>query len=458
MASESLVSLLNSQREFFLSGGTRTWEFRDLQLSQLARLILEREDDIYAALKADLGKPNQEAYVTEIAVLLSEIKETRKKFRKWMKPQSVSTPLSLFPAKSQLRPEPKGVALIIAPWNYPLLLALSPLIGAIAAGCCAVVKPSELTPRTSLLIQEMAKHLFDPNYIAVVEGGVPETQALLSLKFDHIFFTGSPAVGKIVAKAAAENLISTTLELGGKNPTIVTAQADLELAAKRIIWGKTLNAGQTCLAPDTVYVEASVKIELLQNMSRQIQLFFGEKPNASRDFGRIVNEKHVARLEALMSGGKVVAGGQVDKVQNYVAPTILTEVQANSALMQEEVFGPLLPVLPYGSLPELFSWLKRNDKPLAAYFFSNSSAEQRYFLNELSFGGACINDTILHFANSNMPFGGIGNSGHGAYHGKYSFDAFTHYKPVLIKSRFFDFAFRYPPYTAFKFKMLKRFL
>ncbi len=458
MTSESLVSLLNSQREFFLSGGTRTWEYRDLQLSQLDRLIREREDDIYAALHADLGKPVQETFVTEIAVLLSEIKRVRKSFRKWMRPSTVSTPLSLWPAKSQLVPEPRGVVLIIAPWNYPLQLALAPLIGAIAAGCCAVVKPSELTPRTSSLIQEMLHNLFDPNYVAVIEGGIRETQSLLALKFDHIFFTGSPSVGKIVAKAAAENLISTTLELGGKNPTIVTAQADLELAAKRIIWGKTLNAGQTCLAPDTVYVEASVKVELLQNMSRQIRLFYGEKPNASRDFGRIVNEKHVARLEALMANGRVVAGGEVDKVENYVAPTLLTEVQANSPLMQEEVFGPLLPVLPYGSLKELLSWLKRNDRPLAAYLFSDSKAEQRYFIEQLSFGGGCINDTVLHFTNPNLPFGGVGNSGLGAYHGKFSFDAFTHYKPIVTKSKFFDLAIRYPPYTDFKFKLLKRFL
>jgi aldehyde dehydrogenase (NAD+) len=456
MASESLVNLFHSQREYFSSGATRSWEFRDSQLNKLEQLLIAREADIYAALKSDLGKPWQEAFLSEIAVLIDEIRYTRKRLKKWMRPKRVKTPTALWPATSHIYAEPKGVALIIAPWNYPFLLAMSPLVGAIAAGCCAVVKPSEHAPRTASILRDLVKQLFDPKHVAVVEGGVPETQDLLKLKFDHFFFTGSPQVGRIVARAAAEHLVSATLELGGKNPTIVTAKADLSLAAKRIVWGKGINAGQTCLAPDTIYVEASVKDGLLKRLAAEIKNFYGENTQSSADYGRIINSTHMVRLETLLASGTVVAGGQHDNESRFFAPTLLTDVKPNSSIMREEIFGPILPVLEYHKLSDVFSWLRDAEKPLAAYFFSESSEEQERFVNEVSFGGGCINDTVLHFGNPNLPFGGVGQSGLGAYHGKLSFDVFTHSKPIVSKSKYLDSSVRYPPYTDFKMKLLRR--
>lgn len=460
MASEistnPFAARLSAHREFFNLGSTRDWRFRDAQLAELQKLILEREDDIYLALKNDLGKPRQEAFLSEIAILIAEIKFTRKNLRKWMTPKKVPTPLTLQPAKSRIHYEPKGVVLIISPWNYPFLLAISPLVGAIAAGCCAVVKPSELAPETGTVVEGILKHLFEPNYISFVEGGVHQTQNLLALKFDHIFFTGSPTVGRIIAKAAAEHLTSTTLELGGKNPTIVSANSDLDLAARRIIWGKTVNAGQTCLAPDTVFVEASVKKALVEKMQAQIKIFFGDMPEQSADFGRIVNRGHTERLKRLLSSGTVVAGGETNENSNFVAPTLLTQVKPNAEIMTEEIFGPVLPLLEYYSLDDLLKWLNTKSKPLAAYLFSESKDEQRKFLTELAFGGGCINDTVMHFANPHLPFGGVGESGSGAYHGKLSFDVFTHAKPIVTRSKRFNSSVRYPPYTDLKWRMVRR--
>ena len=448
IAAQPAAGVAEAQRTFFRRGMTREIGFRMKQLSTLRRIIVQREGDILQALKQDLGRPPAEGYTSEIAIVLHEIDFALKNVASWAKPRKVRTPLILFPGSSWIYPEPYGCALVIAPWNYPFQLAVSPLIGALAAGNCAVVKPSEAAPQSSRLIADMISDAFDPSYLAAVEGGVEETQALLDQRFDYIFLTGGTRVGKIIMAAAARHLTPVTLELGGKNPCIVDASADLDKAARRIAWGKFVNAGQTCIAPDFLLAERSIKPALLARLAAAIESFYGAEPQASPDFGRIVNDHHFERLLALMGDGNIVAGGKTDAAQRYIAPTIIEGISWDHAVMQEEIFGPILPVLEFDELEMVLTVLEAKPKPLALYFFSESRDRQEQVLRRLSSGGASINDTFAHLLNLRLPFGGVGDSGMGSYHGKAGFDTFSHSKSVVKRSAWADPGMRYPPYKT----------
>jgi acyl-CoA reductase-like NAD-dependent aldehyde dehydrogenase len=442
------VGIAEAQRAFYRRGLTREIDFRVGQLGVLRSAIVKRERDILEALKRDLGRPMVEGYTSEIGIVLHEIDFALKDLAAWAKPCKVRTPLMLFPGSSWIYPEPYGSVLVIAPWNYPFQLAVSPLIGALAAGNCAVVKPSEAAPHTSRLIADMIGKAFDPSYLAAVEGGVEETKALLDQRFDYIFFTGGTHVGRIIMAAAARHLTPVTLELGGKNPCIVDAGADLDKAARRIAWGKLVNAGQTCIAPDFVLAQKSIKPALLARLAAAIESFYGADPERSPDFGRIVNDRHFERLSALMQDGEIVVGGKTDAAQRYIAPTIIDGVSWDHALMQEEIFGPILPVLDFDDLEAVLAALESKPKPLALYFFSEDRDRQEQVLRRLSSGGACINDTFAQLLNLQLPFGGVGDSGMGAYHGKAGFETFSHRKSVVKRSTWLDPGFKYPPYRT----------
>lgn len=453
--SSRIQKLVEDQRRHFDSGATRAYSTRRERLQKLSRALKTFESEILEALHIDLRKPPLETFTSEIAIVEKEISVALKSLGKWMKPRRVSTPLHLIPAKSRIHREPLGVVLVIAPWNYPLQLALSPLIGAIAAGNCVVIKPSELAPATSRLLARLIEATFSAESVSVVEGGVPETTELLQLKFDHVFFTGSTKVGRIVYEAAAKTLTPVTLELGGKSPVIVHGDADLDLAARRVAWGKFMNAGQTCVAPDYLYVQDSIADRFLEKLKNVIEAHFGNDPARSDSFARIVSSGHWERLTKLIDPKKVYVGGKIDREIKYVAPTILKDVQWTDPVMQDEIFGPLLPVLRYHEIDEALGRIRSREKPLAAYLFTNSSFVKRKFLRELSFGGGCVNDTILHLSSSALPFGGVGASGVGAYHGETSFLVFSHQKSVLEKSKWLDLSFRYPPYDGWKLKALR---
>jgi aldehyde dehydrogenase (NAD+) len=448
--------LLESLRAHFNSGQTRSRAARLEALNQLERLVRENTEAICRALFEDLRKPKQEAVISEIAVTLGEIAVAKKNLRRWMRPESKGTPLALWPSRSRVYHDPLGVVLVIGPWNYPFQLVLAPLVASIAAGNCTALKPSELTPKVSQLIAQLVGRYFARDYVRVVEGGVPETTALLALQFDHIFFTGSTQVGRIVLQAAAKNLVPVTLELGGKSPVIVCADADLDLAARRIVWGKFYNAGQTCLAPDYLYAHESVAAELIGKITQGIRAQFGDRPKESNDLARIVSEPHCRRLEGLVDRDKVIAGGEVDLASRYVAPTLMRGVTWEDKVMGQEIFGPLLPILTFSNLSDLIASLNSRPKPLAAYLFSRSRTQQDAFLEQLHFGGGCINDTLLHFSHPDLPFGGVGESGLGSYHGEAGFKRLSHAKSVLHRSGAFDFSARYPPYSAGKLKFLRR--
>ena len=448
IAAQPAAGVAEAQRTFFRRGITREIGFRVQQLSTLRGVIVRRESDILQELKRDLGRPPGEGYTSEIAIVLHEIDFALKNVASWAKPRKVRTPLMLFPGSSWIYPEPYGCVLVIAPWNYPFQLAISPLIGALAAGNCAVVKPSEAAPHTSRLIADMISNAFDPSYLATVEGGVEEIKALLEQRFDYIFFTGGTRVGKIIMAAAARHLTPVTLELGGKNPCIVDASADLDKAARRIAWGKFVNAGQTCIAPDFVLAEESIKPELLVRLAVAIESFYGAEPQASPDFGRIVNDHHFERLVALMGDGTIVAGGKTDAAQRYIAPTIIEGVSWDHAVMQEEIFGPILPVLDFDDLETVMEALEVKPKPLALYFFSEDRERQEQVLRRLSSGGACINDTFAQLLNLRLPFGGVEESGMGSYHGRARFDTFSHSKSVVKRSTWADPGIKYPPYRT----------
>ena len=448
IAAQPAAGVGEAQRTFFRRGITREIGFRVQQLSTLRGVIVQREGDILQALKQDLGRPPAEGYTSEIAIVLHEIDFALKNVASWAKPRKVRTPLLLLPGSSWIYSEPYGCVLVVAPWNYPFQLAISPVIGALAAGNCAVVKPSETAPHSSRLIAEMIGSAFDPSYLAVVEGGVEETKALLEQRFDYIFFTGGTRVGKIVMAAAARHLTPVTLELGGKNPCIVDAGADLDKAARRIAWGKFVNAGQTCIAPDFVLAEESIKPELLMRLAAAIESFYGAEPQASPDFGRIVNDHHFQRLLALMGDGNIVAGGKTDAAQRYIAPTIIEGISWDHAIMQEEIFGPILPVLNFDDLETVMAALEVRPKPLALYFFSEDRERQEQVLRRLSSGGACINDTVAQVLNLRLPFGGVGDSGMGSYHGRAGFETFSHGKSVVKRSTWADPSIKYPPYRT----------
>ena len=455
---EAFVSQFEKMNSFFLLHQTRSLAFRLEQLKTLEKLIKENTPLILEALYKDLRKPEAEALMGEIGIVLEEINFTKKELNKWMKPKSVSTPVNLWPAKSQIIYEPKGVVLIISPWNYPFQLAMSPLVGAIAAGNCSVIKPSEMTQYTSKLIIELVKKYFDANYITAVEGGIDETTALLKLPWHHLFFTGSTPVGKIIMKAAAENLTPVTLELGGKSPAIVNHDADIGVTAKRLVWGKFYNAGQTCVAPDYVYVHKSVKQELIDQMITEMKNQFGPDYQQSLNYGRIINTKNLDRLKKLISKDQIIYGGEINDADLFISPTLANVTDWSDPLMQDEVFGPILPIIEFEDLDSIFNLINQKQKPLAAYLFSNSEKIQNQFLDEVSFGGGCINDVVIHLGNPHLPFGGTHQSGHGSYHGHYSFLTFSHQKSVLQKSVYLDLPIRYPPYSETKIKMIRRFL
>ncbi len=454
-------AVVSQQYSFFRTGQTLSLEFRKAQLQKLGELIKQYQDRILQAVFADLRKPAIEGFGSEVLVTQGEINYILKHLSQWARPQKVGTPFNLFPSSSYIYPEPLGVVLIIAPWNYPFALTIQPLVGAIAAGNCAIVKPSEHTPHTAELICEMINQNFDPRYILAVSGTAETSKALLAEKFDHIFFTGGTAIGKLVMQAAAQHLTPVTLELGGKSPCIVDRNCDLAVSAKRIIWGKFYNAGQTCVAPDYLLVDRGICDALIPHLLACLQEFYGADPQTSPDYGRIVNHRQFDRLVGLIeqarAEGTILVGGKYDRTEKYIAPTLVRDISWEHPLMAEEIFGPILPILTYDTLEEAIALVNSQPKPLALYFFSRDRKKQELVLQRTSFGGGCINDTIMHLGNPELPFGGVGNSGIGRYHGKASFDTFTNYKSVLKNSFRFDLKWRYPPYKL-SLDALKKFI
>src|SRR6056297_2621515 len=458
---DRIPEIVNELRDGFRNGALRDIESRRSQLRQLRAMLAEQEGRLIDALVADVGKPRIEAYSTEIAFTLNEIDHTLKHLDAWTKPSKVKVPLTFKPGRASLRPEPLGTVCIIAPWNYPVQLLFAPLVPALAAGNTAVLKPSEVTPSVSALVDEIVPQYFSSSNVAVVTGAVDETTVLLEQRFDHIFYTGNGKVGRIVMRAAAEHLTPVTLELGGKSPAIVAADANIEVAARRIAWAKFLNAGQTCVAPDYVLVEESVEDELLTALAAAVTKFYGDDPRQSSDYARIVNERHHDRLTALLDAGgfeATVTGGTGDRESRYLAPTVLAGVKPDAAVMDDEIFGPILPVLPVGDIDEAIRMVNDRDKPLALYAFGSSDAVLEHVVANTSAGGVTVNHAIMHLAVPDLPFGGVGQSGMGAYHGKAGFDVFTHHKPVLEKPLRPDPALMYSPFTNLKKKLLKKFL
>ncbi|MGC9929584.1 aldehyde dehydrogenase [Priestia aryabhattai] len=426
--------LTKKQLSFFNSGKTKDVAFRIETLKKLRELVVRHEDDILKTVKADLNKPEMEAKRAEVGLVLSEIDFAVENLAEWAAPKEVETPSTHAGAKSYIYQDPYGLALVIAPWNYPFQLAVSPVVGAIAAGNCVVLKPSELTPHTSSLLAKMFNENFPEEYLTVVEGEVETSTALLKENFDYIFFTGSTMVGKIVADAAAKNLTPVTLELGGKSPTIVHEDANIEEAAKRIARGKFANAGQTCVAPDYILVQRNVKDELLANLKQVVTNTYGEDVSQNLDFPHVVSEKHFDRLNSFLTNGDIVFGGKTDRSRLFIEPTVLDNISWEDNVMQDEIFGPILPVIVYDEISEVIEAIVKRPKPLALYLFSEDEAVQDHILNSVSFGGGSINDTINHMTSHYLPFGGVGDSGMGAYHGKASFDTFSHAKSILKRS------------------------
>lgn len=422
--------LLASQRNFYQSGITQDVAFRKKMLRTLDKGLSDYKNALMEALEQDLGKPAYQSFVTEYMMLKEELRHTIPRLTFWAHTKRVCTPIYQFPAKSLIRPQPFGNVLIISPWNYPLLLTIDPLIAAMAAGNTVVVKPSAYSPAVSAVMANMLTELFPKEYIAVIQGGRAENQALLDQKFDYIFFTGSPNVGKTVMEKASANLTPVSLELGGKSPAIVDSTANIKLAARNIAFGKLINSGQTCVAPDYVFVQKSVQEEFIQEVIGIITRFYGEHPLENKEWPKIVNKKHFERLLSLIPSGDIVFGGSFDTAANKIEPTVLKNVSTNSPVMQEEIFGPIMPILSFESIDEPFSYVLSHERPLAAYLFTDSDAIKRRFLKELTFGGGCINNTIMQLANPNLPFGGVGGSGMGSYHGKFGFNTFTHYEGI----------------------------
>lgn len=448
-----LTDIIDQQRRFFATGKTKDIDFRIQQLERLKDAIQLYQPQIVDAVRYDLGRPEFEAYFEVTTV--TDINYAIKNLRKWAKPRRVSAGIEQFPSVAQIVPEPLGVVLIIGPWNYPFQLMMLPLIGAIAAGNCAILKPSELAVKTSEVVTDLINKTFDKSYITSIEGGVETSQALLAEKFDHIFFTGGTAVGKIVMQAAAKNLTPVTLELGGKSPCIVDQDINLETTARRIIWGKFINAGQTCVAPDYLLVDRGIKAELLTAIRATIKEFFGDDPAKSPDYSRIISQKHLQKLAQFIDKNKVIMGGEINQEDRYIAPTIMDGVNWDDPIMQEEIFGPILPILEYNDLGEAIAQINARPKPLALYIFTKDKAKQERILQSTSSGGVGINETIMQVAPSSLPFGGVGDSGIGSYHGKFSFDTFSHYKSILKKGLWFDLKWRYAPYQG-KLDLIKK--
>ena len=455
MTNEQIASLLDKQREYYKSGVTVPVNFRIEQLKKLYAAIKKYENEILQALHTDLGKSDYESFMCEIGLVLSEITYMIRHTKKFTKRKTVFTPITNFHAHCFKQPVPYGNTLIMSPWNYPFLLTVDPLADAIAAGNTAVVKPSAYSPATSAIISKIISECFDAEYIAVITGGRAENAALLEQKFDFVFFTGSQAVGKEVLRHTAEHLTPAVLELGGKSPCIVDKSANIALAAKRIVFGKFLNCGQTCVAPDYILCESSVKDKFINEVASQIKIQYGDNPLKNKDYGRIINQKHFERLCGLIDKNKVIIGGETDCGSNRIAPTVMDNVTENDAVMGEEIFGPIMPILTFDDFDKMVDYLKDKDKPLALYLFSSDKGQIKRITTELSYGGGCINDVVVHLSTSEMGFGGVGQSGMGSYHGKDGFDAFSHYKSIMDKKTWLDLPMRYQPY---KNKMYEKLL
>jgi acyl-CoA reductase-like NAD-dependent aldehyde dehydrogenase len=458
MTEQEIKDILQQQNHFFSSGKTIPAEFRLKQLESLKEAMIRHEADLAAALKEDLGKSRMESYMCEIGLTLSELTWMQKHLRSLMRSKRVSTPAAQFAAKSFRSPSPYGTVLIMSPWNYPVLLTLDPLIDAIAAGNTAVVKPSAYAPCTFDVMKTIIEECFPKHYVAVVDGGRAENQALLQQRFDMIFFTGGKTVGQEVLRHAAEYLTPVTLELGGKSPCIVDSTAKIRLAAKRIVFGKYLNCGQTCVAPDYILCDKRIRDELITAILAEIEKQFGKEPLKNPNYGKIINEKHFERILGLINGEKLVYGGQSEPESLRIAPTVLNNITWDDAVMGEEIFGPLLPILTFDTLDEALDTVESHPHPLALYFFSEDKAAQKKVLDTCRFGGGCINDTIIHLATSDMPFGGVGESGMGSYHGRVGFETFSHYRSIVDKKTWMDLPIRYQKYTGLKEKMLRMFL
>ena len=445
---QSIDAIVEAQRDYFLSGATLDREFREKQLKRLLKAMKEWQKPLCEALWNDLHKSKEEAILTELSIVEGEIKNHLKHLKRWMRRESHSTPLKMTPSRSYTISQPLGNSLIISPWNYPVQLLLNPLVGAISAGCTAILKPSPYVPQVSKVIEQMIETTFDEKYIAVVQGNRDVNAALLEHRFDIIFFTGSPSLGKLVMEAAAKHLTPVVLELGGKSPCIVDKDANIKLAARRIAWGKTLNAGQTCIAPDYLLIHASRQDEFIEEFRAAVERLHGEDPQQSRHYVRLVNDKAFERVTSYLADGEIVAGGKTDKAERYIAPTLLRNVSPSSPVMQEEIFGPIMPMLTFERREEAIKFITDREKPLALYYFGGEEKGWKVIRRTQS-GGACINDTIMHIANENIPFGGVGNSGMGSYHGKLSFDAFSHRRAVVCTPTWIDLPFRYMPYKFF---------
>jgi aldehyde dehydrogenase (NAD+) len=451
---------IDAKRDFFDSGATLDYSFRAKQLKRLEDAVNRNEKEILAALHSDLRKSEMEAYMTEISIVVEEIKYLRKNLREWMRPIRRDTPLAMQLSTTTMRYEPKGVVLIVAPWNYPFQLVMDPLAGAIAAGCCAVVKPSEDAPATAKVIETIISEIFDPSFVSTVQGlgheVVPEL--MNSFQFNHVFFTGSPQVGSAIAKMAAEKLTSTTLELGGKSPAIIDGTSNMKTTVKRLLWGKFMNAGQTCVSPDYVLIKEGFSDQFLEEAEKVIEDFFGNDPKTSQSFPRIVNLKRFEAVKKLMASGDVAIGGQSDREDLYIAPTLLTNVSLEDAVMKEEIFGPVLPVITWKTEREILDIVRRNRYPLACYYFGKDKALREFILNRIEFGGGCINNTLVQFGNPDLPVGGVQQSGSGHYHGFYSFECFSNAKTIVDSATWIDPSIKYPPYTKTKLSWIKRLL
>lgn len=458
MEEQKIKKLVEEQRTYFMSGKTKNINIRLKALERLEQAIKKRENEIHEALKKDLNKAPMESYMSETGMTYAELSYVKKHLRRWATPHTVMTPLAQFHGKSFSYPEPYGVVLIMSPWNYPFMLSMEPLIGAIAAGNCCIVKPSAYSPNVSKVICSLIRETFPRKYIAVVEGGRDENTALLEQRFDYIFFTGGVTVGKYVMEKAANHLTPVTLELGGKSPCIVDQTADIRLAAKRIVFGKFLNCGQTCVAPDYLLVQEEVKAELVHYLIKYMKKMYGTHPLENEDYPKMINEKHFDRVCRLMEGMEIVAGGTFDRKQLKIAPTLLDHVKEDDPVMQEEIFGPVFPILTFKDFTDAEKFVQKREKPLALYLFTTDREVEKRVLTNLSFGGGCINDTIIHLATSRLGFGGVGASGMGSYHGKHSFLTFSHQKSVVKKYNWIDLPMRYQPYQFWKEWTVRLFL
>lgn len=453
----NIPELLQKHRSYFKAEKTRDKNYIKSLLASLKTEIINREEDIYKALKNDFNKSRFETYLGEIGVVISELDLTIRNINKWSKPKRVRATMLNFPSTDYIYSEPYGTVLIISPWNFPFQLTFAPIIAAIAAGNTVVIKPSELTPNTSKLVEDIITKVFNPIHVTVVQGAIPETTALLNEKWDYIFFTGSVPVGKIVAKAAAQYLTPVTLELGGKSPCIIDDTINTSLVAKRLVWGKFMNAGQTCIAPDYLLVKPEIKSKLINSLKVEIEKAYSNNPEQSKDYPRIINSKNLQRLSKMLDNEAIAYGGHINETDCYLSPTLIDNPSLDSEVMQGEIFGPILPVLTYNSEEDIEQILSKYDKPLSFYVFSNNRTFSKRLITKYSFGGGVINDTIIHFSNHRLPFGGVGESGIGAYHGRVGFDTFTHKKGVVKKGTWLDIPMRYAPYKG-KLKSLKTML